>query len=139
MTFKLNKDHIKLLQEAEWRWERGEFGAPAIDCKRPFGSSSGIYNDMAEILGIEMVTDKWGDTHLSAEDQAYVEKTWSELLEAIEEIMDNADLLLELTKEIKPKCSDSLNCTYNNWSFMCNQEERNKYSNCPGRERNKDD
>ena len=32
-------------------WDNCEFGAPAIDCKRPYGNSS-VYNDIAEILDI---------------------------------------------------------------------------------------
>ena len=48
-TFELKPEHIKLLKAAEWRWEDCEFGAPAIDCKRPYGNSS-VYADMLEIL-----------------------------------------------------------------------------------------
>ena len=49
--FTVTEDHIKLLRRAYVSWDGGEFGAPAIDCKRPYGNSS-VYNDMAEILGI---------------------------------------------------------------------------------------
>lgn len=49
--FVVQKEHIKLLQNAVVRWEDCEFGAPAIDCKRPYGNS-GVYEDMCEILDI---------------------------------------------------------------------------------------
>ena len=90
----------KLLQEADWRWGRVEFGAPEIDGKRPFGSSGAYYEDMGRILGKEFTTDKWGDTCLTDEDQIYVEKTWSELVDAIVHIMEHANLILEGNKTL---------------------------------------
>ena len=50
-TFTVKDEHIKLLKAARVRWEDCEFGAPAIDCKRPYGNSD-VYGDMAEILGV---------------------------------------------------------------------------------------
>lgn len=52
--FELKLEHIKLLKRAYIRWEDGEFGAPSIDCKRPYGNSF-VYADIAEILGINHV------------------------------------------------------------------------------------
>lgn len=51
-TFELKVEHIKLLRRAYISWEDCEFGAPAIDCKRPYGNSS-VISDIAEILGEE--------------------------------------------------------------------------------------
>jgi hypothetical protein len=42
-------DHITLIRNAYWRWEDCEHGAPAIDCKRPFGNSD-VAGDLAELL-----------------------------------------------------------------------------------------
>jgi hypothetical protein len=50
--FTVTENHIKLLRRANVSWENSEFGAPAIDCKRPYGNSS-VYQDIGEILGIE--------------------------------------------------------------------------------------
>ena len=50
-TFTVTEQHIKLLKAATLRWDDCEFGAPAIDCKRPYGNSD-VCSDMAEILGI---------------------------------------------------------------------------------------
>lgn len=91
----LTKDHIKLLQEAEWRWNNCEFGAPMIDPKRPFGFSGGQYEQMAEILGIELCEDADGERHLSRAQEEHVSKIWSELLDAIKIIMENADTILQ--------------------------------------------
>lgn len=51
-TFTITQDHIKLLQRMCVSWDDCEFGAPAIDCKRPYGNS-GVESDIAEILGWE--------------------------------------------------------------------------------------
>lgn len=48
-TFTLTEDHIKLLSRAYIGWEDSEFGAPSIDCKRPYGNSY-VEGDVAEIL-----------------------------------------------------------------------------------------
>lgn len=49
-SFTVTEDHIKLLRRAYVGWEDCEYGAPAIDCKRPYGNSS-VEQDIAEILG----------------------------------------------------------------------------------------
>lgn len=49
-TFSVTDDHLKLLRSAYVGWDGCEYGAPAIDCKRPYGNSS-VALDIAEILG----------------------------------------------------------------------------------------
>lgn len=49
--FTITDEHLSLLRAMEWRWDDCEFGAPAVDCKRPFGSSSGQHGDMARAVG----------------------------------------------------------------------------------------
>lgn len=49
--FELKDEHIKLLRNMCVSWDDCEFGAPSIDCKRPYGNSD-VYDDMAKILGI---------------------------------------------------------------------------------------
>lgn len=50
--FRVTEDHLKLLRAAYVGWDHSEFGAPAIDCKRPYGKSN-VHDDIAETLGIE--------------------------------------------------------------------------------------
>lgn len=50
--FTMTDEHVRLLRHAYVRWEDCETGAPAIDCKRPYGNSS-VWQDVAEILGIK--------------------------------------------------------------------------------------
>ena len=56
--FTVTDEHLRLLRRAHVTWMDAEFGAPEIDCKRPYGSS-GVYSDIAEILGIP--EDDWSD------------------------------------------------------------------------------
>lgn len=48
--FTLTEEHVTLLQHAYVGWEDCEYGAPSIDCKRPYGNSS-VEEDIAKILG----------------------------------------------------------------------------------------
>lgn len=53
-TFTVRPEHVALLRAASWRYDDEiEFGGPAVDFKRPFGNSGGIYEDMREALGPE--------------------------------------------------------------------------------------
>ena len=55
--FTIKEEHLKLLRSAVVSWDPCEFGAPAIDCKRPYGNSS-VYNDINRILGLNFVPDE---------------------------------------------------------------------------------
>lgn len=64
--FELKEEHLKLLRNMNVRWDECEFGAPAIDYKRPYGSSN-VYKDMAKILGIRGFEDSEEETSFSRE------------------------------------------------------------------------
>jgi hypothetical protein len=49
-VFLLTDEHLALLRHANVTWDHCEFGAPAIDCKRPYGNSD-VLSDIACILG----------------------------------------------------------------------------------------
>jgi hypothetical protein len=49
-SFMVTEDHLKLLRRAYVGWDGCEYGAPAIDCKRPYGNSD-VVGDIAQILG----------------------------------------------------------------------------------------
>ncbi len=51
-VFLMKEEHLKLLKNMQVRWDDCEFGAPAIDCKRPYGNSD-TYKDIANIIGIK--------------------------------------------------------------------------------------
>jgi len=56
--FELREEHVKLLAAAYVSWNECEFGAPGIDCKRPYGHSSHseTMTAIAKILGEQRVT-----------------------------------------------------------------------------------
>lgn len=85
----ITKDHIKLLKRAYWRFDDCEFGAPAMDCKRPYGNSS-VEADIAEILGWGIVRCPHCDEVIG--DDNYRErarKIHEELVEVIQAIIQN--------------------------------------------------
>jgi hypothetical protein len=47
--FELKQEHIDLLSETYLDWDNCEYGAPCINCKRPYGNSD-VENDIAEII-----------------------------------------------------------------------------------------
>lgn len=49
-TFVVTEDHLKLMRRMVVGWGGGEYGAPAISCKRPYGNSD-VPGDVSEILG----------------------------------------------------------------------------------------
>lgn len=57
-TFTVTHDHLKLLRRMYIEWEGCEYGAPAVDPKRPYGNSD-VEGDIAEILGWEYEEDDW--------------------------------------------------------------------------------
>lgn len=66
--FRLTEDHLKLLKAAEINWHNAEYGAPGIDCKRPYGNSD-VTGDVAEILGwtlAEYRSDEWEEQYVEA-------------------------------------------------------------------------
>lgn len=65
-SFTVTNDHLTLLRCAYVGWDDCEFGAPSIDCKRPYGNTD-VYGDIAEILGWTLFEDADGDAHLSRE------------------------------------------------------------------------
>ncbi len=58
--FTITEEHMKLLERMYIGWEDCEFGAPAVDCKRPYGNSY-VYGDIAEILGIKPEGEEEGE------------------------------------------------------------------------------
>src|SRR6476659_2047660 len=50
--FTVTDQHLALMKEMNVGWDEGEFGAPNIDPKRPYGNSD-VLHDICEILGID--------------------------------------------------------------------------------------
>jgi len=62
--FKITDAHLKLAQRMYVSWDNCEYGAPSIDCKRPYGNSS-VTEDILKILGLPFPEDGEIPEHLS--------------------------------------------------------------------------
>ena len=49
LEFEMTEQHVTLLRHAYVDWDDCEFGAPAINCKRPYGNSD-VLTDIAKLL-----------------------------------------------------------------------------------------
>lgn len=86
---KITKDHVKLAKRMYVRWEDCEYGAPSIDCKRPYGNSD-VEGDVAEILGWPVDEDDG----LTAEQSKEAARLHREMLGVIRVLLANADLVV---------------------------------------------
>jgi hypothetical protein len=70
-TFTMLGVHLELLKRVYVDWDRTEFGAPCVDPKRPYGNSD-VLDDMAEILGLDVFTDRHGSRHLTENQEKFL-------------------------------------------------------------------
>jgi hypothetical protein len=56
IRFTLREEHVKLLRAAYVSWEGREYGAPAIDCKRPYGNND-VPDDIRRVLSLPHLSD----------------------------------------------------------------------------------
>jgi len=74
--FAITEDHVKLVHRMNIGWDGCEFGAPAVDCKRPYGNGN-VYRDIAEILGIPVPNfddgDDWEQADIGKMDRLHKE------------------------------------------------------------------
>lgn len=84
---KITSEHLKLAIELEWRWEDCEYGAPAVDCKRPYGNRD-VERDIADRLGWELVKTRDGLelTRDQAERAAGLHRDMLEVIPALIEV-----------------------------------------------------
>ena len=82
VIFTLTAAHILLLSKCWISWDGAEFGAPAIDPKRPYGNGD-VYSDMAEILGKDYDTEAEDADKLEAE----FDKLHAELEKALQIVL----------------------------------------------------
>lgn len=68
--FILTKEHVWLLRHANVRWEDCEYGAPAIDCKRPYGNSD-VEGDIYKLLNGERMPEHWESVPKETSDYFY--------------------------------------------------------------------
>ena len=79
--FTVTEEHLKLLKNLQFRYDDDiEFGAPAVDPKRPYGNSD-VYCDIAEIIGLEPegVEDAYGDRDFTRDQLDYMKNLHKEM------------------------------------------------------------
>jgi hypothetical protein len=105
--FVVTDQHIKLLKEMNVSWWDCEFGAPAIDCKRPYGNSD-VYRDIAEILDI-----KPDENDEFSEDQQFdMDEIHEDMQVVLQILVVNAD------KGIKPGTYTRANAYDTEWNLQ---------------------
>lgn len=88
MDFKVTEDHVKLLRRASIVWENGEYGAPGMDCKRPYGNGD-VEHDIAEILGWDIFEDAYGEHALSFEQEDLARQLHQEMETVLQILVTN--------------------------------------------------
>lgn len=73
----VTKEHLLLLKRMYVSWWSCEYGAPSIDCKRPYGNGD-VENDICEILGKKKVKVDYDESYLT-EDLEYAARIHKEM------------------------------------------------------------
>ena len=90
-TFEVLPEHIQLLRNMYVRWDDCEFGAPAIDSKRPYGNSY-VFGDIGEILGIEPEENEYGDKEFTDEQEAYMLELHTDTETVLQIMIDTGEM-----------------------------------------------
>ena len=97
-VFELKQEHLTLLKQSCWGWNDCEYGAPGMDCKRPFGNS-GVDTDLAEILSKTSPKCPHCGELLDTTVQQKNEAIYKELLNALEVICHTLSFELGVYKK----------------------------------------
>lgn len=89
--FTVNENHLRLLKNMYVSWDDCEFGAPQINPKRPYGNSD-VEGDIAEILGLELFEDAYGEKHISKEQNIYINKIHKEMETVLQILVCNLSI-----------------------------------------------
>ncbi len=94
LEFEALPDHLALCKGMYWDWWNCEFGAPAVDPKRPYGNSGWdtIYVQIAHLIGLQVFKDADDDEHLTEEQRILCDtrhremENWFQILSSFGEI-----------------------------------------------------
>ena len=96
----VTSEHLKLLQAMYLRWEDCEYGAPAVDCKRPYGNSD-VEADILELLGENRNEDY--DDSFSRTQREYARRLHHEMLSVMQHLLSNLSIKVGDTVQfVKP-------------------------------------
>jgi len=91
-TFILREEHLILLRNMYVSWWDCEYGAPSINCKRPYGNSD-VIRDIAEILELRSKDD---DSDLTEEQEKELDKLHLETKIALQIVLQNINQEIKL-------------------------------------------
>lgn len=86
--FTLTIEHVMLLRRANVGWDHVEFGAPAIDGKRPYGNGD-VYDDMATLLGMRVECPSCGTNVLGDNDRTMLRALHESTREALQVVLSS--------------------------------------------------
>lgn len=95
--FEITEDHLKLVRKMHMGWNEDCFGAPGLDCKRPYGDSW-VYGDLAEYLGIEPEDPERGFT---PDEKMFMYNVWRDTQTVLQILIDNLDSGIKVGKVYK--------------------------------------
>ena len=109
--FKVRKYHLDLIKRLNFSgWDFTGFGAPAIDCKRPFGNSN-VYKDMMDIMGWDYGEDSYDYISANPDVKARLDDIYSnELPQALQ--------ILTCCLGIKEGYYKKNHYTYYGWEYL---------------------
>jgi len=114
--FVITEDHIILLTSMYVGWEDCEYGAPAIDCKRPYGNSS-VEQDIAELLGWHTQEELEEMYENDDEEELYIRAR------AIHEKMETVLQIVLKTKLFEPGTYRRSENYFTDWEKVDNHEQ----------------
>jgi hypothetical protein len=87
-TFTLKQEHLNLLENLEIDWSSGDYGAPAIDGRRPYGNYD-LISDIAWILGIKPEIDNEFNNIHSQSNVGHMLQLHHETCQALQIVLHN--------------------------------------------------
>lgn len=103
IQFELTEQHLKLIHRMNVGYDDYcEFGAPAIDPKRPYGNSS-VYYDIGEILRIDPEGGTLEDPEFTEEQEEFMLDIHKSTAEALQVILASGSFELGIYEAEKYK------------------------------------
>jgi hypothetical protein len=97
--FRMTGEHLKLIKSLKFEWpdedqatdrlNTGDWPAPVLDPKRPYGDMTWFQRDMAAVLGLELATEG-GEEVLTEDQERMLQQLHWQMLGALQVFVENA-------------------------------------------------
>lgn len=100
--FEVTCEHLKLLSEMYVSWYDFEYGAPSIDCKRPYGNSD-VVGDIAKALEWDssFLFENKDEYSYSKEAESMARKIHLEMKKVLQILIDNFGIETGVYQRVK--------------------------------------